>query len=124
MRKRSEIEDSWKLHHDNAFILSHYLVRVNIPVFPQPLYSSDLSPPDFFLFSRLKSALKGNHYDTIEDIQAKFKAALADIPEQAYVNAFTAWKSRLQKFVDVGDAYFGPSGSFQDSSKGWFGGEG
>lgn len=58
-RKRRDIKDSWKLHHDNApshtaFIVTDYLVRVNVPVVPQPPYSPDLSPPDFFLFPSLK----------------------------------------------------------------------
>lgn len=110
-RKRRDIKDSWKLHHDNApshtaFIVTDYLVRVNVPVVPQPPYSPDLSPPDFFLFPRLKSALKGKRFDSIEDIQANVKAALAAIPEQAFGEAFESWKSRLQKCIDAGGAYF------------------
>ena len=110
-RKRRDIKDSWKLHHDNApshtaYIVTDYLVRVNVPVVPQPPYSPDLSPPDFFLFPRLKSALKGKRFDSIEDIQANVKAALAEIPEQDFRVAFESWKSRLQKCIDAGGAYF------------------
>lgn len=86
--------------------MSDYLARVKIPVVPQPSYDSHLSPPDFLLLSCLNTALKENRYDSIEDIQANVMAALVDIPEQDYVDAITAWKSRLQKCVGIGGALF------------------
>lgn len=62
-RIRLDIADNWKLHHDNvrahsAFIVTDYLVKAGLPTIPQPLYSPDLAPPDFFLFPRLKTPLK------------------------------------------------------------------
>lgn len=109
--KRSAIKDDWKLHHDNApshtaFLVTNYLARIHLGVVPQPPYSPDLSPPDFFLFPRLKRALKGKRWDSIEDIQENVVAALKDIPKEAYEDAFRAWKTRLQKCIDAGGAYF------------------
>ena len=43
----------------------NFLVEKNIPVVPQPPYSPDLSPCDFFLFPRLKNHLKGHHFGTL-----------------------------------------------------------
>jgi hypothetical protein len=40
-----------------------------IPVVPQPSYSPDPSPCDFFLFPKLKNFLKGYHFGTLENIQ-------------------------------------------------------
>jgi len=57
-RVRPEIADTWMLHHDNA--LCHTAISVNelltkkgISVVPQPPYSPDLSPCDFFIFPKL-----------------------------------------------------------------------
>ncbi|GBN34983.1 hypothetical protein AVEN_224835-1 [Araneus ventricosus] len=37
------------------------LFKLSIPVPPQPAYSSELTPCDFFLLSRMKNLLKGNY---------------------------------------------------------------
>jgi hypothetical protein len=37
-----------------------------------PPYSTDLAPNDFSLFSKIKSALKGQRFQDIEDIQRKY----------------------------------------------------
>jgi hypothetical protein len=34
-----------------------------------PLYSSDLSPPDYFLFPKLKMKLAGHHFADVAEIQ-------------------------------------------------------
>ena len=35
-----------------------------------PAYSSDLAPSDYFWFLQLKKHLKGNHYDSDEEVVA------------------------------------------------------
>ena len=35
------------------------------PTIPQPLYRSDVAPPEFFLFSRLKTPMKEHHFGTV-----------------------------------------------------------
>jgi transposase len=54
--------NSWFLHHDNvpahASLLIHaFLANTNTAVLPQPSYTPDLAPADFFLYP-LKSTLK------------------------------------------------------------------
>jgi len=62
------------LHHYNApyhmaVSINEFLAEKSIRVVPQPLYSPDLSPCDFFLFPRLKNHLKGRHIGTLDNIQ-------------------------------------------------------
>ncbi|UYV60247.1 hypothetical protein LAZ67_1000538 [Cordylochernes scorpioides] len=61
MQKQQELwrSKSWILHHDNA--LAHTALKISkilqdhsTSVFPQPPYSPDLAPCDFFLFGKLK----------------------------------------------------------------------
>jgi len=73
-RVRPGIVCTWMLHHDNApchmaVSINEFLPEKSIPVVPQPPYSPDLSPCDFFLFSRLKNHLKGHHFGTSDNIQ-------------------------------------------------------
>ncbi|XP_011866780.1 PREDICTED: uncharacterized protein LOC105561422 [Vollenhovia emeryi] len=61
MLQEADIKDTVKFHHDNApshtaFIVTNFLTWSNIPLVPQPPYSPDLAPCDFFLFPRLKRA--------------------------------------------------------------------
>ena len=110
-RVRPDIAKDWKLHHDNApshssFLVTNFLAKAGVPTIPQPPYSPDVAPPDFFLFPRLKGPMKGKHFESIEGIQAACTAALKDIPEEAYSGAFDAWKTRWSRCVNAGGAYF------------------
>ena len=71
---RPSIANNWMLHHDNApchmaISVIENLAKKGIPVVPQPPYSPDLSPCDFFLFQKLKFHLKGRHFGTVENIE-------------------------------------------------------
>jgi len=56
--------NTWMLHHDNApahasLLICEFLTKHEMTVVPQPPCSSDMAPAEFFLFSKLKSSLKG-----------------------------------------------------------------
>jgi hypothetical protein len=64
---------NWLLHQDKApyhtfFFTWERLIKNNMAVFP--------SPPYFSLSSRLKTKLKGSHFDTTEAIEAEIQAVL------------------------------------------------
>jgi len=111
VRCRKEIVATWQLHHDNT--LSHTALRVreflakhSIATLPQPPYSPDLSPADFFLFPRIKATLKGAHFESIEAIQTAVTKALNEVPVDAFQDAYRAWKNRWKKCVDAQGEYF------------------
>ena len=59
------------LHHDNApapssNLLQQFLAKHKIVQLRQPLYSPDIAPCDFWMFPKLKIALKGKRFDDIE----------------------------------------------------------
>jgi transposase len=60
------------------------LAEKNIPLVPQPPYSPDLSPCDFFLFPLLKNHLKGRHFDTLDSIKKSVTDELKGIPAEAF----------------------------------------
>ncbi|GFY21203.1 hypothetical protein TNCV_3992471 [Trichonephila clavipes] len=65
----------WFFVHGNARPLSantakQFLAKQKgVMQIEHPPFSSDVNPPDFFLFPRLKLAFKGNRYDDISDIK-------------------------------------------------------
>ncbi|UYV65532.1 hypothetical protein LAZ67_3004611 [Cordylochernes scorpioides] len=68
-QKRPELwrSKSWILHHDNApahaaLKISKFLQDHSTSVFPQPPYSPDLAPCDFFLFGKLKKSLRVGNF--------------------------------------------------------------
>ena len=75
---------------------------------PQPPYSSDLAPCDFFLFPRLKRPMKGRRFATIEEIKTESLRELKDIPKSAYQKYFEDWKKRWHKcIISMGDYFNG-----------------
>jgi len=86
---RPGIARTWMLHHNNppyhmAVSIHEFLAEKSIPVFPQPPYSPDLSPCDFFLFPWLKNHLKGRHFGTLDNIQTSITDELKGIPAETF----------------------------------------
>jgi hypothetical protein len=61
-------------------------------IVPHPPYSQDLALCDFALFPKLKMNLKGQHIETVSDIQSELQAVLNSIKENDFHGAFEAWK--------------------------------
>jgi hypothetical protein len=74
-KERPEIwPNHWILHHDNApdykeLSLKQFVAQKSITEMEHPPHSPDLPPNVFWLFPKIKSALKGRRIQDIEDIQ-------------------------------------------------------
>lgn len=120
--KRPELwaNNSWFLHHDNApchtaFVLCDFFAKNSTHIVPQPPYSPDLAPCDFWLFSKLKRPMRGRRFDTIEEIKTESKKVLKAIPEKDYSDCFEDWKKRWQKCVlSDGDYFEGDEIDFEE----------
>ena len=77
-----------------------------ISVVPQPPYSPDLSPCDFFLFPTLKHILKGGHFETLENIQKTVTDQLKAIPVENFQRCYQEWEQRLRRSIPAQDNYF------------------
>ncbi|GFX55895.1 uncharacterized protein TNCV_1427571 [Trichonephila clavipes] len=73
--------------------LNRFLASKNIPVAPQPPYSPDLSPREFFLFSKLKNNLKGHHFGTLENVQTAVSDQLKAIPISEFHHAMRSGRN-------------------------------
>ncbi|GFU49844.1 uncharacterized protein TNCV_4686121 [Trichonephila clavipes] len=102
------IEDNKDLRQNDSkkpFSVNHFFASKNIPVAPQPPYSPDLCPCDFFLFPKLKNHLKGHHFGTLEIIQTAVTDQLKAIPISEFHQCYEEWKIRLQRCVASEGSY-------------------
>ncbi|EFN76727.1 Histone-lysine N-methyltransferase SETMAR, partial [Harpegnathos saltator] len=91
--------------HDNApshkaIMVREFLTKKGIIVIDHPPYSPDLAPCDFWLFPKLKLAMKGNRFDTIPVIQKTSTAILKAIPTDEYKKCFEKFVERFQRCID------------------------
>ncbi|UYV72760.1 hypothetical protein LAZ67_10000554 [Cordylochernes scorpioides] len=93
---------NWLLHHDNApahtsLLVRDFLAKNNTLMMPQPPYSPDLAPCDFFLFPKLKRPMKGRRYATLDEIKTASKEELKKIFFNDFLKCFEDWKNRWHK---------------------------
>ena len=100
------------LLHDNASshmceVVKSFLASEKVKVLNHPPYSPDLSPCDFFLFSRLKKCFLeiSIHLEVL--LAALFISDRSNrYQNEDYLSAFRDWVKRLQKCVSVKREYF------------------
>jgi hypothetical protein len=61
---------------------------------------------DFFLFSRLKSIMKGTSFAEVAAIQERVTAVLRSIPKEAFADIFQKLYERCQQCVVKDSDYF------------------
>jgi transposase len=72
----------------------------------QPPYSPDLAPCDYFLFLKVKTVLKGHHFESTEDIQMSVTQVLNDIPQNTFQKCYKQWQHRWKRCVRAQGIYF------------------
>ena len=77
-----------------SLLILDFLAKNNTVIIPQPPYSPDLAPCDFFLLPKLKKPMKGQRFATIEEIKTALLEELKAIPKSAYAKCFEDWKKR------------------------------
>jgi len=75
-------------------------------VVPQPPYSPDLAPVDFFLFPKLKPSLKGRRFQALEEIEENSLQDLCTIPQNTFQDALQNWKKHWEWCIKSGGEYF------------------
>ena len=112
-RKRPDAwtKNTWLLHHDNApahasLLIREFLTKHETTVVPQPPYSPNLAPADFFLFPKLKSSLKDRRFQTVEQVEENTTRDFRTIPQNTFQDAFQNWKKLWELCIKSGAEYF------------------
>lgn len=112
-RKRPDLwqNNSWLLHHDNApahtsLLVRGFLAKNNTVMMPQPPYSPDMAPCDFFLFPKIKKTLKGLRFGSMDNIKSASLKELKAITKIEFQKCFEDWKKRWHKCIISSGDYF------------------
>ena len=73
---------------------------MGINTVPQPPYSPDLAPCDFWLFPKLKENLRDCHYETIEEMKEAVMKVTDTLTPEDFHGAFQKYK-----FIAAGGNY-------------------
>ena len=85
----------------SSFSAKHKIVQLR-----QPPYSPNIAPCDFWMFPKLKMALKGKRFDDIETIHSNATCELKAIPKSTFEDCFKMWKHRWERVVQSNGDYF------------------
>ena len=86
----------------DALLIHEFLMKHEATVVPQPPYSSDLAPADFFLFPKLKPSLKGRRFQAVEEIEENSLRDLRAIPQNTFQNALKNGKKHWERCIKSG----------------------
>ena len=101
----------WHFHQDNApvhnsILVTDFLTKMGIKTVPQPLYSPDLAPCDFWLFPKLEENLSGCRYETIEEMKEAVTKVVNALTQEDFHGAFQKLLERYNKCIAAGGDYF------------------
>ena len=80
-------------------LVREFLTKHKIAIMSQPSYSLDLVPANFFLFLKLKAAMKRKRFAMIEEIKEKSKQKLLAIPKNVFQKCLEDWKKPWYKHI-------------------------
>ena len=97
----------WHFHQDNApvynsILVIDYLTKMGIKTVPQPPYSPDLAPCDFWLFPKLR----GCRYETIEEMKESVTNVIDTLTQEYCHGAFEKLLERYNKCIEAEGDYF------------------
>ena len=93
-------QDNTPVH--NSILITDDLTKMGIKTVPYPPSSPDLTPFDFWLFSKLT----GCHYETIEEMKEAVTKVLDTLTQEDFHGAFHKLLERYNKCIAFGGDYF------------------
>ncbi|XP_012148660.1 uncharacterized protein LOC100877453 isoform X2 [Megachile rotundata] len=82
-----------------ALVLREHFTKKWTHIVPQPPYSSDSEPCDFWLFNKLKRPCLGHGFESTDEIKVKSTKVLEAITEKDLFDCFENWKKRWHKSI-------------------------
>ena len=93
------------IHMDNAkphrsFKTTEKMKQLHLNVLPQPPYSPDISPNDFFLYGYVKEKLKGKIHNTPEELLNSIIEIVQNIEKSVWIKVYKNWITRLRRVIN------------------------
>ena len=101
----------WHFHKDNAAVhnsnlVTDYLTKMGIKTLPQPPYSPDFAPWDFWFFPKLKEKLWGCRYETTEEMKEAVTKVIDTLTQEDFDGVFQKLLERYNKCIAAVGDYF------------------
>jgi hypothetical protein len=61
----------------------------------------DLAPSDFYLFGHMKGLLRGDSFETGEQVLSAVKAILRSLEKSTLTKVFLEWMTRLEQCIEI-----------------------
>ena len=96
----------WHFQQDNApvqnsILVTDYLTKMSIKTVPQPPYSPDLAPSDFWLFPKLR----GCRYETNEEVKEAVTKVIDTLTQEDFHGGVPEVVGTVQKCIAAGGDY-------------------
>ena len=108
-RKRPALFKSgqWHFRQDNApvynsILVTDYLTKIGTKTVPQPPYSPDVGPCNFWLFPKLRDC----RYETIEEMKEVVTKVIDTLTQEDFHGAFQKLLERYNNCIAAGEHYF------------------
>ena len=110
-RRRRITDGRLRLLHDNARphtaqSTQGKLKEIGLQLLPHPPYSPDLAPSDYYLFSPMKSSLRGKVFHNAEEAQEAIDLWVAPKDQNFFATGINNLPDRWQRCIDHGGNYF------------------
>ena len=97
----------WHFHKDNApvhnsILVTDYLTEMGIKTVPQPPYSPNVGPCDFWLFPKLR----GCRYEIIEEMKEAVAKVIDTLTQEDFHGAFQKLLERYNEYIAAGGDNF------------------
>ena len=96
--------DNCKVH--NSAVSQKFYEPLGFKRAPHPPYSPDLAPSDYFLFGYAKNELRGEVFESIDDLQARIEEIFMSISIEKKKEVFEAWIKRCEWVIDNEGEYY------------------
>ena len=86
----------------NSILVTDYLTNISIKTVPQPPYSPDLAPCDFWLFPKLR----GCRYEITEEMKEAMTKVIDTLTQEDFHGAFQKLLERYNRCIAARGNYF------------------
>ena len=96
----------WKVMGLGMLSTWQFLLKRNIIIPEQPLYSPDFASYDFFLFPKIKAIIKGTYFESVENIKRTTMTELRGIPKESFQQCIEVWQRNIGNGIKLEADYF------------------
>jgi hypothetical protein len=93
-------------HPHNSKAVQEFMVQNHISRSPQPQYSLDIAPCNYFLFGNVKRLLAGMRAAGIDELSEKVITILEDRSHEQLRAVFDALVARIEKVIEFKGGYY------------------